>query len=449
MKVTISENKLERKTFTGLKFNKVECSPADLKGFIEEGRVFTYNQKEDSFTHKGHDYRGSYDNTEIIIVDIDKVDYNFSEMIDKCSKMTYKPYLIHTTFSNQTEKKDFKYCYHLVYVLSKPVYNSTNFNTIYSEITRDYSELVDLRADDCNRIMYSSNKSLSKFNLKVLGNITNLEEIKYTESKTNDNIVTKIENPDLTGIDKDFIKELDSKTRSSFVKKHIYDFVRETQVEYDEWGYADLTGIEFYKVYDKHVFKNNEVTINKVTSGHRANQLMVDGFYFLKANPNMTIEKLITALVCEVYYYYDNEDNEFTNYRIIEIARYCFTHNNFVKPIKKSFKIDTTLYKQRFFVKGIKAVKLAQKYHNNSVIGELYDWSKDIYENSKELGIDVRRLKRFMKDNGVDVEVKQRDKYEDSELVKLYNPNLSLRKNAEIMNCSYSTVKRLINKYKL
>jgi len=452
MTVTISDNKLTQKTFIGLKFNQIECTPEDLVGYVEEGRVFTYNQKETSFTHKGHNYRSSYSNTEVVIVDIDKVDDDFTTMTEKVAQMEYKPYLIHTTYSNQTAKKDNKYCYHLIYVLDAAIYGADTFDKVYQTLTYDYQELVDKKADDCNRMMYSSNKCLDNFKLHVFGDITStvavMNNLKYTTINPNNiQVVSGSSTPtvDLSGIDAKFLKELQDKQRSTFVKKYRYGFFRETQVEYDEWGYADLTHINYYKVFDKHIFKNGEVSIKKITNGHRANQLMVDGFNFLKCNPDMTIEGLISSLVTEVYYYYDNNDNEFTNYKIIEIAKYCLSHPNNVKPTKKKFKIDTKLYRDRFFVKGIKAVSKAKKIHTDSIIADGYDFKLSLKENSENLGIEVRRLKKFMIENGVEIE----EKVSDEELLALYDSNLSVRKNAKIMGCTPSKVQRLEKKYHL
>ena len=51
------------------------------------------------------DREKNYIGTDFIIIDIDSIDLTMDEVIDRAS---YKPTIIHTTFSNLTEKKNNK-----------------------------------------------------------------------------------------------------------------------------------------------------------------------------------------------------------------------------------------------------------------------------------------------------------------------------------------------------
>lgn len=451
MQVTISENKLTKKSFTGLKFKQIQCNPSDLVQFIKDGRVFSYNQSETSFSHKGHSYRNSFVDTQLIIVDIDKVDIANDDMVDMLNKQQYRPYLVHTTYSNRTDRKDNKYCYHIIYVFNDVITGAQAFQDVYNTITNEYSHLVDKNADDCHRIMYSSHATLPNFFLHVFGNILDSKELDIIPSNPSSYIrveakTKQTQNKPLEGLSKEFLEDLSS-DRKEFVKTHRYGFKRESDVLYDDYGFADLTNQEYFKVFDKRFFRDGKMTVKRVCCGKRTHQILVDGFNFLKCNPSMTLELLVSALITEVYYFYDNSDGELTDYKIVEIAKYCMSNQNEVSKQKRKFKIDTAYFKENYNVRGIKAVSIAKKVHNDTKIVQVLDVNATVEENAKNAGVTVDRMKKFVNENGLTVKTSK--DVEEERILSMFDASLSIRENAKLIGTNPSKIHRLIKEFHL
>lgn len=178
MKLTISDKTLNAKpsgfelakyfgkkgTSSRIQFNTVECQVDDIETIVATGHTLAYQYKEDNVMG---DREKNYIGTDFIIIDIDSIDLTMDEVIDRAS---YKPTIIHTTFSNLTEKKNNKYCYHLIYCMNETLYGEENFKYAFSLFCSGIKELVDKNAKDCHRITFTSNSSLPNYQYKLLGN---------------------------------------------------------------------------------------------------------------------------------------------------------------------------------------------------------------------------------------------------------------------------------------
>lgn len=443
MKITISKNKLEKKDFRNLEFTTVDCNEDFIERFIREGRVFSYNQKQLSFTHKGHSYKDSFKSTQIVIVDIDETDMDHKTITEFVYSLQNRPYLVHTTFSSETEAKNFKFCYHLIYVLDEEFKGSVEqFDLLYSQLTREYSDLVDKRADDCGRFFYGSNEKNTNFFIHTTETITTLDDfdLSHTEKKrekvqlsfSRQNNITK------TDLDEDFLYDFENLRRVEFIEKYFSRVNRETKCEYDEFGFADLKGKYFYKVYDKVFWSNKKRNIRRIETGKRHNQLITDAFTYLAANPDYSLEDLIVSLAYEVQYFYNNEDGDFNNYSIYQIAEYCFNRRieNKVSRTDKKFKVNTLLYKKNG-INAQQAVGIAITEHNRSKVNKEYDETKSVAENAKKMQLSVSTVKKYAKNTKTDKEI------ETERLLKEYNPSKSLRENAKDLNITLTKVRRI------
>ena len=150
-------------TSSRIQFKTVECQVEDIETIIANGHTLAYQYKEDNVME---DRKKNYIGTDFIIIDIDSTDLTIDEVIDKA---TYKPTIIHTTFSNLTEKKNNKYCYHLLYCLDETLFGEENFNYAFSYFSSGIEDLVDQKAKDCHRITFTSNSSLPNYEYRLLG----------------------------------------------------------------------------------------------------------------------------------------------------------------------------------------------------------------------------------------------------------------------------------------
>ena len=151
-------------TSNRIQFKTVECQVEDIETIVANGHTLAYQYKEDNVMG---DRKKNYIGTDFIIIDIDSIDLTMDEVIDRAS---YKPTIIHTTFSNLTEKKNNKYCYHLIYCMNETLYGEENFYYAFSLFCSGIEELVDKNATDCHRITFTSNRSLPNYQYKLLGN---------------------------------------------------------------------------------------------------------------------------------------------------------------------------------------------------------------------------------------------------------------------------------------
>lgn len=166
-------------TSTRIKFKTMECQMEDLETIVANGHTLAYQYVRDDVMG---DRKKNYIGTDFIIIDIDSTDLTIDEIIDRT---TYKPTIIHTTFSNLTENKNNKYCYHLIYCMDETLYGEDNFNYAFSHFSIGIENLVDQKAKDCHRITFTSNSSLPKYQYKFLGNIYSTSDIiNTTESLT-------------------------------------------------------------------------------------------------------------------------------------------------------------------------------------------------------------------------------------------------------------------------
>ena len=167
-------------TSNRIQFNTIECQVEDIETIVANGHTLAYQYKEDNVMG---DRRKNYIGTDFIIIDIDSIDLTMDEVIDRAS---YKPTIIHTTFSNLTEKKNNKYCYHLIYCMNETLYGEENFYRAFSLFCSGIEELVDQKAKDCHRITFTTNSSLPNYQYKLLGNTystsTIINNSKYSET---------------------------------------------------------------------------------------------------------------------------------------------------------------------------------------------------------------------------------------------------------------------------
>lgn len=198
-------------TSNRIQFKTVECQVEDIETIVANGHTLAYQCKEDNVME---DRSKNYIGTDFIIIDIDSIDLTMDEVIDRAS---YKPTIIHTTFSNLTEKKNNKYCYHLIYCMNETLYGEENFYRAFSLFCSGIEKLVDQNAKDCHRITFTSNSRLPKYQYKFLGNIYSTSDIiNTTESLTiNGKEVSQPKLSDLL-ITKGDILNVDNNYNSSF-----------------------------------------------------------------------------------------------------------------------------------------------------------------------------------------------------------------------------------------
>ena len=473
MQVTISnltiQNKPSReamgKFLCGLQFSTRNLPLNKVRQAIEEGYTFTYLYKDTDFSYKGYDKTKNFRGTNYIIVDIDKCDLSPEEFVQG---ITHKPTIWHTTFSNLSERKGGKYCFHLIYCLTTTVYGEQNFRQLFDTFTADYADQVDEQARDCHRIVFTSNKSLPNFVYGCSGIVYDptlfIHDIEDVEAEE---VVTPVPTTNTTvrekntfNLNEDFFTDLMTLGRKEFLRAYmpIYAPHRSTPITEDlvrvapnGVKYADLRGIDYYEVSSKYRFDpdKGKGQVVKVAIGERQRQLFFDIGLFMEVNPDITKEGLVTAIVHEVWEYYDNSDKELTNARIIQRCAGLWDKRPTMKPTERKFKIlETEDMTKR------KACGVVKKLFKDEQIGELLDLSATLEDNLKVIPTSKKRLLQFCEEYGLELMTDKERRNERVKEIAQEHPQASLRQleelcKAEGVAVSRNTIRQVVNFGKL
>ena len=124
MKITVANKKLSAKPqgdqekrdyFNGLVLSTKEIEIGQLKEIVSDGITISYVYRDQEFSRRSGYMKDNYVGTQFIVVDIDNCDKSPDDFV---SSIKYRPTVFHTTFSNLTEAKDNKYCFHLIYIFN-------------------------------------------------------------------------------------------------------------------------------------------------------------------------------------------------------------------------------------------------------------------------------------------------------------------------------------------
>lgn len=508
MKLTIANKKLlskpvtnldKAKYFKNIKFKTGNFKIDTFKKVISNGYTLTYLFKDEEFERDNHYMSNNYYGTQFICVDIDSCEINPIEFVES---IKFKPTLLHTTFSNLTPQKGSKWCFHLFYVFDEVIIGENNFDLVFQKITDDYSDYVDKCAKDCHRCIFTSNPTLPNYIFKDYGIIYSVNDfLPKTQSEEFDDIDTffnensngkKIQSANILttinniqgndnnfpkekkneiksndwNLDKDFWEDLNTMQRGTFLNKYleIYPIINRTlptneQIVYlNGIIYENWKGYNYYEVPSKYRYikSSGKRQVVKVQNGNRTKSLMFDCLCFIKCNPNITKEWLVTMLVNEVYRYYDNSDKEFNNYKILGIAKYGWNMKDSIniEPLKKSFKIQVSTEMSKN-----KAVGLINKLNKDEEIGNLIDLSISLEENIKvfkENGVKITKQRLVQFCNDYQIEILSDKQLRDKAVIDCWEKNNkpSSRKMEELLKeqgikISYKTIQSIINKNKI
>ena len=489
MKLSISNKSLTQKPdtqkeksdyFTNIKFKTEDLSNEEIKKIIDSGYTITYLYNDNEFDRSNHYMSKNYLGTQYICVDIDKSNISPAEFVEH---VKYKPSVLHTTFSNLTDRKDYKYCFHMLYIFDKVIYGEDNFHYIFNILTNDYKEYVDQQARDCHRVMFTSNSSLPNYEYYDYGVIYQVNDfIKHEDNdwdkisaadiynnspnnileKTNMSQHTYSQASSFT-LDKEFYHNMFNMSRSEFIYHYssTYTYMTETYIDPERYenGYVDLRHEEYYVVPTAQFRWDTERQkpyIPKIKEGSRTKMLWYDILCFMKIVPDITREHLVYLATTEVYRNFENGDKQLDNMFIINKCKEVWNSIDLikVKPMKKSFKIDKEYWLQRGMNNWLSITNYIRKQIKINDFENMYDCSLTIEQNIREFkkfGVVTtpKTLKTWLNENGIPYTTDKQVRVKHVQ--KLYEENKS-RSSREIENLckqqgievSYRTIQRIL-----
>lgn len=352
--------------------------------------------------------------TSIIGIDIDETQYKFEEYI---VRLTIKPTLAYTTFSNTEENNRFR----LIYVFEEPIKEQSEFETIYSKIAHqaeeDTNENIKDNCGKCfNRLFNGTSENALTYKSDFIYSTEDFNDIKVetttiptkTQHKANPEHIKPYNNKEV--IPQNIIDLLNQYNDYEELFLHLTKdrnnkVITESEVYYNNEGWADLTPqyIELKAIFDQNTKKPKIYN-----DGEGRKHLLYTRLQYRKAiKPNITMEELLTNALFDIKHFINNSDGEFHKQRVLDIVKSVYYDECKVKPNqnKKTFKVDKN-YCAKQGITANQYKMMVRRKKNDENIGGWYDISKSVKENlnyAKENGIKISRrtLYNFCDRNGI------------------------------------------------
>ncbi len=490
MKVTISTNKFFEikpnaneigKELSDAVFETIDIKPSDFSTIVEKGCVLSCNCNSVKYDYH-YDKKSNYKGIQFVLIDVDESDLSIDEILNR---MKYKPTVFHSSYSHLKENKQFKNCYHLYFFLDEEIEGIENYTKLFDIFSEGIEDILDCKVKCPQRIVFTNFKNNDNFEyhqnntiykvkdfidvnqnkLRNLNDIINWTKNDSTHILYNrHNICVQQKNVQLKNpynIDNDFFNDLNSLKRSELVDKYfpIYPFLRESEYKIDNSkSYIDLRNQDYYEVFNKTRFDGDKGKFvkKKVENGNRHHQLFLDAIQFKVANPSISIEGLILALVNEVLNYYDNSDKEMTNKAIIQTALKVYNGDYKASKSKKKIKVNKSyFYENECSIQ--KKIGIAKRDLKDDAIGELINLSLSLEDNLNEvrnngISLNKKRLVEFCE--RYNIKLKTNKEIRNDKIIELYksNKDLSYSKLKTIcemngIDVSSKTIERIIKEY--
>lgn len=377
-------------------------------------------------------------------------------------KLTYKPNIAYTTISNLQEGKLHRF--RLVYltdftIKSNDAYKShlnLLLNTIINDLEKSYLKYIDNNCFNTSQQMFGSNlnstiitnDNISDLNIfkeiNVNYNIYDYLSKNKSGKKLNNNIIKKEkkilkQNEDITTSLTELIELLQSFDIKSFhptlTNEHLALIENDTI-------YTNVSEQGIYKInflYDT----NNK--IRRINKGYRNGMLFNWGITIRNINPEIKIEELTENL----YWLYINRCVRSDDFNMAEVCTIALS------AFKANLQEYTFLGKRKYLIapeqkhisrsEKSKALGKARRKTRDKNILENYDLVKTVKENAKDLGISENTIRNCFKDNGI--KTQNQEKYDRIVEIYINNPDISIRKLAELTGLSTKTVQGYVRKY--
>lgn len=491
MKVTISTNKFfERKPnaneigkeLSDAEFETIDIKPSDFSTIVEKGCVLSCNCNSVKYDYH-YDKKSNYKGIQFVLIDVDECDLSIDEILNR---MKYKPTVVHSSYSHLNENKQFKNCYHLYFFLDEEIEGIENYTKLFNIFSEGIEDILDCNVKCPQRIVFTNHKNNDHFEyhqnetiykikdflnvnenkLRNLNDVINSAKNYSTHILLHDHSICEGEKnaeqlENHYNIDNDFFNDLNSLKRSELVDKYfpIYPFFRESEYKIDNSkSYIDLRNQDYYEVFNKTRFDGDKGKFvkKKVKNGNRHHQLFLDAIQFKAANPSISIEGLILALVNEVLNYYDNSDKEMNNKLIIQTALNVFNGDYKASKSKKKIKVNKSyFYENECSIQ--KKIGVAKRDFKDDAIGEVIDLNLSLEDNLdviRKNGISLKKKRLVEFCERYNIKLKINKEIRDDKIIDLYNSNkdLSIAKLETIckmngIDVSQDTIERIIKEY--
>lgn len=419
-----------RAQISDLCYNTVQLTVDDLISKIQSGYCFSnlYNLGKDFKFYgagvKVNNYIGSY----TINIDLDHQPLSMQEQYDRAE---LKPTFCYESWSNAPDDHRYRF----IYVFEDLIPDVQDYKDVYHCLCHINHLNFDPRASSPYQYMNGTGsdamiiKSGQVYSFKDL----NLKFQLFTEWSGLD---TKVSNPIIrerntnyiNGFDtfafkdKDFISDLDKLSFFQILDKykHRYRNIQHCPIPYvqEDEPMIDLPE-DFYEITRRFSLKQGEKghCVRTKYGEHRKKVLYTNLMVRRLITPDLTPDEMLYDLIYELNYYIDNTNpqHRITIKNLVNVLKQVWIADistfNYIRPrnrmVNPKYRQKTGLPTRAIANKANAERCQMKKQKMYEAIGELYDCSKTIKENTqmmkKEFGLEVSEitLKRFRKDMGL------------------------------------------------
>lgn len=399
--------------YSKLTFTQQTVSLLQFLEFIRNGHMFCGVYDDKKFPNKDYKTSQHLVSNNVVSIDIDDCDCSMSDFM---SNLKYSPSIAYETFSNLEEGKGFRFRF--LYVFDGFVDGET-YSRLYYAICKandiECSSNDTSTASPYQKIWGTNGKHRDIIGLGYVYHIDSFKDFMDEESvlstilkkhTTGNNQVNRTPKTEYQFEDKTFEDMWNTATDTEILRQMTqYQTSETTYINFNDGElWRDLSDEEYYCVKRKWQRKTfngrNVVVITKVKNGeHRRKKIYLSLIRRRLIDPTITLEHICYAALFELNYFIDNTDkNDYiTRYQLTQMAQ-------------DAMNADLEKYKK---------LKENKKFKVNKM-------------EANKRGLTVAQA--VGKANG-ELRHKKAEK-EYQELAKNYDPDKSVRKNAEILGIS-------------
>lgn len=436
--VSISNERYEVKPtdYRCINYNLQNLSLSELTNRIKQGYCFMsvlkdykitqYTDKQGEIKQYQKSKNEDVKQTNIIGFDIDDSDLEFSDYINTIS---IKPSFAYTTFNHNVKGKR----YRLLYLLSKPISNQTEFESLYYGIMEILNhETKTINKDNCgHKIERLFNGNSKKDILEYISfYVYDLEDLPKGEKQ--ESVKKARRTKAKVKEESEYFKMFQELSFTDFLIKYkpYFNIIQNSNIDYNKDGFAllDESYIEIKRIWENG--KIHKKGIDEDRKKYLYNVLQLKKLI----KPSISMDELLFNAAHEMYYYINNSDKKISKDYIIDLVNSVFNSESKIKAFqnKKKFKVDKDFCDHNNITANQYKNKVKQMINYNK-IDEWYNTELTPYQNYKfavENNIKVSRstLNRYSKERGYTEE----NRNKKTEIKEWYDSNISVNDNYQI-----------------
>lgn len=446
------------KTIIGITYHKTKLNPPKLYDLIISGHIFTHNFKGLTTYYQNKKTKENFEYTNVVFFDFDDCKYTFKELLNE---LKIKPLIGYTTFSNTIGKNRFR----LVYLVEEVIqlYEDYTFmcqlllNVLFDiEVLNDIKGCIDTRCFQPTQLIFGSDMNCERvFNphqtisVNYLNNLLDERYLTYQDfagkylinplekNQNKSSIKTKSKQKEKCLIFSNseeyknkitIFQNRKNQTPNIFAAKAILN-KKSFKPIVSNTSSAQLSDDVYTFVGDQDIYELNTYfgESRKIQKGKRNNALFRYCAIIRNIYPEVSMEVVLANLMWFRKYYVQSP-REIPDNQLISIVEGVFKSDRDYSGIGKRMYLINPDYKYLPIEEKRKEIGKARRKYRDERILYMYDFNLSVQENAEIIGFSQSTIYKSLKEN--ELEIKNDDEF--NKFKKIYfsvdEKNRSIRK---------------------